>query len=100
VNIFIIPFLKLVHSLLEFYNTIILVSFVLDLLRLFNLINFHNHFIQTIDGIITRLTEPILSKIRAFIPHLGGIDFSPMILLLGISFLQNIITQLLVKISL
>lgn len=98
-DIIVIPFFKLIYSLLTFYYQLIFVSFILNLLDFFNLINTNNRFIRILKTITDRLTEPLLNKIRSILPLLGGIDFSPMILLLMVGYLRDIVTQVMLKVS-
>ena len=74
---------------LGLYWYIIIASAIFSWLYAFNVVNPRNQFVGTIGNTLYRLTEPALRPIRRFIPDLGGIDISPIILLLLIFFLRQ-----------
>jgi len=76
---------------LQLYVWVIIASAVLSWLVAFNVVNTRNAFVSAVGGSIYRLTEPVLRPIRRFLPNLGGIDISPIVLILGIIFVQNFI---------
>jgi YggT family protein len=76
---------------LDLYTWIIIISAILSWLVVFNVINYSNQVVQTIGQALNALTEPLLRPIRRIMPSLGGIDISPIILLLLIFLLQRII---------
>ena len=57
-----------------------------------NVVNTRNQFVSAIAEFLYRITEPVLAPIRNFMPNLGGLDISPVILILIIMFIQRIIT--------
>ena len=57
----------------------------------FQVVDTRNQFVQSIWRALDALTEPVLRPIRRFIPTLGGLDISPVILLLALSFIQDLI---------
>ena len=69
-------------KLIDLYIWVIIISAILSWLIAFNVINTHNRFVMTVVDTLWRLTEPALRPIRAFLPNLGGIDVSPVILIL------------------
>jgi YggT family protein len=85
--------LDVVLLALQIYVWILIVSAVLSWLIAFNVINTRNQFVSTIWDMVYRLTEPALRPIRERLPNLGGIDISPIILLLLIYFLQSVILR-------
>ncbi|MEM6711582.1 MAG: YggT family protein [Pseudomonadota bacterium] len=78
---------------LNLYWWIIVISAIMSWLVAFNVINPRNEVVSTIGRAIYGLTEPALRPIRRFLPNLGGIDISPIVLLLGIYFLQQLIVR-------
>jgi len=76
---------------LNIYWWIIILSAVFSWLYAFNVVNPRNDFVSMVGNMLFRLTEPALRPIRRFLPDLGGIDISPIILLLIIFFLQQFI---------
>ena len=85
------PIIWLVLQLLSLYFYVILASVVMSWLIGFNIINGSNPYVRQISYAIRQLTEPLLRPIRNFLPDLGGIDISPIILLLGLQFVQYLI---------
>ena len=76
---------------LNLYWWIVIISAIMSWLVAFNVINPRNEIVGTIGRVVYGLTEPALRPIRRFLPNLGGIDISPIVLLLGIYFLQRLI---------
>ena len=76
---------------LDLYWWIIIASAIFSWLYAFNVVNSRNQFVSSIGNMLYRLTEPALRPIRRFMPDLGGIDISPIILLLIIFFIRQFI---------
>ena len=76
---------------LNLYWWILIASAIFSWLYAFNVINSRNQFVSSIGSFLYNATEPVLRPIRRMLPNLGGIDVSPIIVLLGIVFLQMII---------
>jgi len=74
---------------LDLYWWIIIASAIFSWLYAFNVVNPRNQFVGTIGNILFKLTEPALRPIRRFMPDLGGIDISPIILLLLLFFVRQ-----------
>ncbi|HEX9809647.1 MAG TPA: YggT family protein [Alphaproteobacteria bacterium] len=85
--------LLLVDAVLEIYIWILIIWVVMSWLIAFNVINTHNRFVYLVSDFLHRATEPALRPIRRVIPSLGGIDISPLILLLAIWFARNLIRE-------
>ncbi|MDR3493452.1 MAG: YggT family protein [Ancalomicrobiaceae bacterium] len=86
------PIIEVLLIILDFYWFVIMVSVVLSWLINFNVINSRNEVVRAIWRISYDLTEPAYRVIRRVIPPLGGIDFSPFILLLVVYLLQRYLT--------
>ncbi|MEM8701882.1 MAG: YggT family protein [Pseudomonadota bacterium] len=86
--------LDVISTALYLYSMIIIASAIFSWLYAFNIVNSSNQVINTIGRVLYNLTEPALRPIRRFMPDLGGIDISPVILLLIIMFLQSFIARL------
>ena len=84
---------QLIYVVLNLYVWVLIISAVLSWLIAFNVINTRNRFVYTVTDILYRLTEPALRPIRNVLPNLGGIDISPIILILGIFFVQSLIVN-------
>jgi YggT family protein len=75
-------------QLLKLYSYVVLANVVISWLVAFNILNTQNRFVYSILEMTYRLTDPILNKIRSFLPNLGSLDISPVILLLLIWFIE------------
>ena len=78
----------LVLQILKLYSYVVIANVIISWLIAFNILNTHNRFIYSILELSYRLTDPILNKIRRFLPNLGSLDISPIILLLLIWFIE------------
>ena len=86
-----LPLIKLVLTILQLYIYVIIIGAVLSWLIAFGVVNIRNDFVRAVWNLFLALTEPFLRPIRKFLPNTGGIDISPIILLLAIMFIQWII---------
>ena len=78
----------LVLQILKLYSYVVVANVVISWLIAFNVLNTGNRFVYAILELTYRLTDPILVKIRRFLPNLGSLDISPIILLLLIWFIE------------
>ena len=76
---------------LQLYIWLLIAAAVLSWLIAFNVVNVRNQFVHTIGEFLYRITEPALRPIRNLLPNLGGLDISPVILILIIYFIENVI---------
>ncbi len=83
--------LDVILLILQLYTWVIIAVAVLSWLIAFHVINIHNEFVRSIWNALNALTEPLLRPIRNFLPYFGGLDISPVILLLIIFFLERVI---------
>ena len=83
--------LDVVMLALNLYVWILIASAVLSWLIAFNVVNTRNQFVSTVWDFLYRITEPALRPIRNMLPNLGGIDISPIILILIIMFIERVI---------
>ena len=79
----------LVLQILKLYSYVVLANVVISWLVAFSVLNTQNRFVYSILELSYRLTEPALNRIRRFLPNLGSLDISPVILLVLIWFLQT-----------
>jgi len=75
---------------LNLYTWVLIISAIFSWLYAFNVINSSNQFVNSIGRMLFNLTEPALRPIRRILPDLGGIDISPVILLLIIFFIRSL----------
>ncbi len=83
----------------EIYMWVVIASAILSWLIAFNVVNTSNRLVFTIWDFLTRITEPALRRIRRFMPNLGGVDISPVILILALYFLQRVLLNILISLS-
>jgi YggT family protein len=85
--------LDVVLLILQLYTYVIVIAAILSWLVAFGVINVHNDLVRSIWNALTAITEPVLRPIRQITPNLGGIDISPVILLLLIFLIEDIIQR-------
>ena len=93
------PFFSLIDAILQLYTLIVFIMVIFSWLLAFNVINRHNQFVDMVWRTIVALTEPVLGPIRRMMPSMGGIDISPIVLLLGVFFLREMNRWLAVRIG-
>ncbi len=93
-DVVLIPIIRVVNIALQLYLFAIIASAIISWLIAFDVINTTNRLVYTIVDFLWRITEPALRPIRQFLPNLGGIDISPIILILGIILVQDFLTRL------
>ena len=84
----------LLDSIITIYLWIIIVNAIISWLVAFNVLNTQNRFVFSVLDTTYKLTDPILNKIRRFVPTFGSIDISPIILILGLMFLRNLVFEI------
>ncbi|WP_353644140.1 YggT family protein [Mesorhizobium sp. WSM2239] len=84
-----IALIQTVVLALDIYWWLLIASAVFSWLYAFNVVNSRNQFVGTIGNFLFRITEPVLAPVRRFLPDLGGIDISPIIVLLIIFFIRQ-----------
>jgi YggT family protein len=83
----------LIDKVIDIYTWIVIASAIMSWLVAFGVVNTRNQFIRMIVDVLYRVTEPLLRPIRRIMPHLGGIDVSPVILLLALFFLRSLLWE-------
>jgi YggT family protein len=92
------PFLRLILTIIDIYIWLLIASAVLSWLVAFNVVNTRNPIVANIGEFLYRITEPALRPIRNMLPNLGGIDVSPVILIILLLFLKQLVVWLYVQI--
>lgn len=82
---------QLVDTVITIYIWLLIIWAVLSWLVAFNVVNTGNRLVFVVGDFLNRITEPALRPIRRIVPNLGGIDISPMILILLLIFLRNLL---------
>jgi YggT family protein len=85
--------LNIILIVLDLYIWLLIASAVLSWLVAFNVVNTRNQFVDMVGNFLYRITEPVLRPIRSIMPNLGGIDVSPVILILLIILLKDVIVR-------
>jgi YggT family protein len=85
--------LDLILLVLQLYSYVIIIVAIMSWLIAFNVINIYNNVVRSIWDALNAITEPVLRPIRNMLPSIGGLDLSPLILLLLIFFIQDLITR-------
>jgi YggT family protein len=85
--------ISLIATIVQIYIYILVASAVLSWLVAFNVVNMRNQFVAMLAEALWRLTEPALRPIRRFLPNMGGIDLSPIVLILLLIFVQNLLYE-------
>lgn len=88
-----LSFISLIYTIIQIYIYILIASAILSWLIAFNVVNMRNQFVAMIAEALWRLTEPALRPIRRFLPNLGGLDLSPVVLILLLIFIQNLLYE-------
>src|ERR1700731_2151782 len=93
------PLIEVVITVLDLYWWVVIASAVMSWLVAFGVINTRNRFVASLGETLYRLTEPALRPIRNVIPDLGGVDISPVILLLLLWFIERLVILYLLPIA-
>ena len=85
--------LILIDSIVDIYVFTLLAYVIASWLVSFNIVNPWQPFVRIILQTLSRIHEPLLSRIRAVLPALGGFDLSPIVVLLAVQFLRNLLFE-------
>jgi YggT family protein len=88
---------NLLIFLLDVYFYIIIASVIISWLIAFEVINVKNPQAQNLINLLNKVTEPVYKPLRKFIPPIGGIDITPIIVIFGIFLLQNLIARMMYR---
>lgn len=83
----------LIDKVIDIYTWIVIAGAIMSWLVAFGVVNISNKFIRMVVDVLYRLTEPVLRPIRRILPNLGGVDISPVILLLGLFFIRSLLWE-------
>ena len=86
---------NLLNAVISIYVWLLIASVVLSWLIAFNVINTGNRLVYELQNFLYRVTEPLLRPIRNILPNLGGIDLSPLVLILALYFVRDLTFELL-----
>ncbi len=91
------PFLWLILTIIDIYIWLLIAAAVLSWLIAFNVVNTRNPIVANVGEFLYRITEPALRPIRNMLPNLGGIDISPVILIILLLFLKQLVVWIYVQ---
>ena len=86
-----VPLISFIVLVIDLYIWVVIASAILSWLIAFNVVNTSNQVVRSIAEMLYRVTEPALRPIRSVIPNLGGIDISPVILILFLLFIRDVV---------
>jgi YggT family protein len=86
-----VPLIGFIVLVIDLYIWVVIASAILSWLIAFNVVNTSNRFVYTVADMLYRVTEPALRPIRSVLPNLGGIDISPVILILLLLFIRDVV---------
>ena len=87
------PLFQVLMIAIDLYIWLVIIGAILSWLVAFNVINTSNQLVYLVLDFLYRITEPALRIIKRFLPNLGGIDISPVILILGLIFIQMVLAN-------
>lgn len=93
------PLIQVALVAIDIYIWVVIISAILSWLVAFNVVNTTNRLVYTVGDFLYRITEPALRPIRRIVPNLGGIDISPIILILVLYFIQLVLGQILFSLA-
>jgi YggT family protein len=100
--VFLNPLIWLVDTVLGLYTFVIIAAVVASWLIAFGVLNTGNQLVRQLVQILYALTEPVFRRVRRFIPPIGGLDLSPIVVLIGIEllriFLDDLLTYLIYRV--
>ena len=85
----------LINAVINIFIFILIVQVIMSWLIAFNVVNTRNRFVYMVADIAYKITEPVLRPIRRILPSFGGIDLSPVVLILLLGFIQRLLPELL-----
>ena len=87
----------LIDQVIGLYVWVLIIAAVFSMLTAFNVLDSRNRLVWTVGDFLWRVTEPVLRPIRRLLPDLGGIDISPLVLILICFFIQSVVLTNLAK---
>jgi YggT family protein len=84
---------RLIDTIIDLYTWVVIASAIMSWLVAFGVVNVRNQFIRMVVDVLYRLTEPVLGPIRRILPNLGGVDISPVVLLLLLFFIRSLLSE-------
>jgi YggT family protein len=89
----------LVSTLFNLYFYVLVAMVIMSWLLAFGIVNSSNSFVRQVQMALNALTEPALAPIRRILPDLGGLDFSPIVLIIGLEFVRQLVLNFLIRMA-
>lgn len=96
-DVILVPFLDLMYSVLAIFKWIVILSIALNWLMACGMIRTYNAYFAALTNGLFSITESVFSRVRTVVPAVAGVDLSPIVVLLGVHFIQNVIARFIVK---
>jgi len=96
-DVVLIPLLKIITIVINLYINLIILSVIYHFLMFFGILSSTNRYVYMAGVFFYRITEPCYKYIRKVLPPIANIDFSPMVLILGLVFVQEAVARLAMK---
>jgi YggT family protein len=93
------PLIKITIVAIDLYIWVVIISAILSWLVAFNVVNTGNRFVFMVGDFLYRITEPALRPIRRIVPNFGGVDITPIALILGLWFVQMVLGEVLFSLA-
>jgi YggT family protein len=90
-DLLMVPLIRFIVLVIDLYVWVVIAGAILSWLIAFNVVNTNNRFVYQVADMLYRVTEPSLRPIRSILPNLGGIDISPVILILFLLFIRDVV---------
>ena len=92
------PIIRVLIFVIDIYWYVIIAAAIMSWLIAFGVVNTHNRFVHTVNDFLYRVTEPALRPLRRFVPNLGGVDITPVVLLIILYFLRLLLFDILLSV--
>lgn len=89
----VVALLWLFNTVVDLLFWVIIINVILSWLYAFNVVNPTNQFVSMVSRVLDAISEPLLRPLRKVIPPIGGVDLSPLVLLLGLQFLRILVNE-------
>ena len=98
-HVVLFPLLDVVRFVIDLYIDVLVVAVAVSWLVAFNVLNTRQRFVFMVVDALNRITEPALRPIRRFLPDMGGLDISPIVLMLILYFIRRVIDELAISLA-
>ena len=92
------PVIEVLSIAIDLYIYVIIAMAILSWLVAFNVVNTQNNFVRNLGNFLYRITEPVMGPIRRILPNFGGIDVSPIVVILALILIQRFLAEIYIKI--